>query len=392
MRIQKRDGRIVEFNAEKITGAMEKAFRQIVKRDLDVSENKKIYRMTYDTISKIQELDENVVSVEKIQDMVEQTLMEHKHFDVTKEYILYRNKRTKEREGRSELYEVMDTILVETNKDNANISNSPSAKMLQIGSLASTRYYLNKIIPRYIARMHEDKEIHIHDLDFYGKTMTCLQIPLGKLLTSGFDNGHGFIRPPKRAASATALSAIILQSNQNDMFGGQAYAFFDRDLAQFAEKEYQYVLNEELENAKFYCQDAAMDRRLVEERAWNKTRENVFQAMEGLVYNLNTMHSRAGAQVPFSSIALGTDITKFGRLVTEQFLLAYEKGLGRGEQPIFPNVAFKLKKGINVNEEDPNYDLFKLSMRVLSTRLFPSFINLDASFNAIYEDDVAYMG
>lgn len=263
------------------------------------------------------------------------------------------------RDAKSELMDAVADILVETSKENANVSNSPSAKMLQIASAASKAYYLNRLIPEKIATAHVKGDIHIHDLDFYGKTLTCIQIPLSKLLKNGFNNGHGYIRPPKRPASATALAAIILQSSQNDMHGGQSFAFFDYDMAPFMEKA---------------------------------TEEEVYQAMEAFVYNLNSMHSRAGAQVPFSSINLGTDISQAGRKVTKNLLLAYEKGLGRGENPIFPNIIFRIKEGINFNPGDPNYDLYKLAIRVASQRLNPTFSFMDASFNKSYGEQVGYMG
>ena len=263
------------------------------------------------------------------------------------------------REAQSDLMDAVAEILVETNRENANVSNSPSAKMLQIASAASKAYYLNRLIPEKMAQAHIRGDIHIHDLDFYGKTLTCLQIPLGKLLTKGFNNGHGFIRPPKRPASATALAAIILQSSQNDMHGGQSFAFFDFDMAPYMAK--------------------ASD-------------EEVYQAMEALIYNLNSMHSRAGAQVPFSSLNLGTDTSPAGRSVIKNVLLAYEKGLGRGENPIFPNIIFRVKEGVNLNPGDPNYDLFKLAIRVAAQRLNPTFAFMDSSFNSPYGEQVGYMG
>ena len=239
------------------------------------------------------------------------------------------------------------------------MSNSPSAKMLQIASTASKNFYLSRMIPEYQAQAHTNGDIHIHDLDFYGKTLTCVQIPLGRLLKEGFNNGHGFIRPPKRPASATALAAIILQSAQNDMHGGQAFPFFDTAIAEF-----------------------------VKDAEDNET----YQAMEALIYNLNSMHSRAGAQVPFSSLNIGTDTSPAARKVVKNLLLAYEKGLGKGENPIFPNIIFRVKEGINFNESDPNYDLFRLAVRVASRRLNPTFSFMDSSFNSPYGIEVSYMG
>ncbi|MGB9847484.1 MAG: anaerobic ribonucleoside-triphosphate reductase, partial [Desulfotomaculales bacterium] len=234
-----------------------------------------------------------------------------------------------------------------------------SAKMLQIASAASKRYYLTRLLDDNFSAAHSRGDIHIHDLDFYATTLNCLQLPLDRLLSEGFNTGHGYIRPPRRPTSATALAAIILQSSQNDMFGGQSFPFFDKQMAPFVE--------------------GADD-------------NEVFQAMEALVYNLNSMHSRAGSQVPFSSINLGTDTSEAGRKVTRNLLLAYEAGLGRGENPIFPNIIFRLQKGVNFDPGDPNHDLFKLAVRVASKRLNPTFSFMDSSFNAPFGDQVAYMG
>jgi anaerobic ribonucleoside-triphosphate reductase len=178
-------------------------------------------------------------------------------------------------------------------------------------------------------------------------------------LRNGFDNGHGYIRPPKRPASATALAAIILQSCQNDMHGGQSFPFFDTDIAPYVE---------------------------------GASEEDTYQAMEALIYNLNSMHSRAGAQVPFSSLNIGTDTSEGGRKVIRNLLLAYEKGLGRGENPIFPNIIFRLKEGVNFNPGDPNYDLFQLAIRVAGRRMNPTFSFMDSSFNSPFKDQVSYMG
>ncbi|MCL6588521.1 MAG: anaerobic ribonucleoside-triphosphate reductase [Firmicutes bacterium] len=353
--IRKRDGRIVEFNREKIVAAIFKAAKAVGGEDRQLSEELAEIVIQY----LFKQLGSGIPTVEEVQDAVEKVLIETGHAKTAKAYILYRDRRTRLRESKSELMDVVQEILVETNRENANVSNSPSAKMLQIASAASKKYYLTRLIPDEMSQAHLEGDYHIHDLDFYGKTLTCVQIPLGKLLENGFNNGHGFIRPPKRPASATALAAIILQSSQNDMHGGQSFAFFDRDLA-------KYVAG--------------------------VSDDEVYQAMEALIYNLNSMHSRAGAQVPFSSINLGCDITPAGRLVTKSLLLAYEKGLGKGETPIFPNIIFRLKKGVNFNPEDPNYDLFKLAMRVSAQRLNPTFAFMDATFNQKYGTEVAYMG
>ena len=252
-----------------------------------------------------------VPTVEDVQDVVEKILIETGHARTAKAFILYRSQRSRIREGKSELMDTVADILVETSRENANVGNSPSAKMLQIASAASRQYYLSRLIPEDISQAHRNGDIHIHDLDYYSKTLTCIQIPLRKLLHEGFNTGHGYIRPPKRIGSAAALAAIILQSSQNDMHGGQSFAHFDRDMADFV---------------------------------FNADENEIYQAMEGLVYNLNSMHSRAGSQVPFSSINLGCDTSEAGRAITRNLLSAYEKGLGHEETPIFPNIIFRIKR------------------------------------------------
>ncbi|MCE5207807.1 MAG: anaerobic ribonucleoside-triphosphate reductase [Chloroflexi bacterium] len=353
--IQKRDGRIVAFDVEKIAAAIYKAAQAVGGHDLETA--RQLAENVVDYLQKEKKV--SLPTVEEVQDAVEKILIEKGHARTAKAYILYRDRRTRIREGKSELMDAVAEILVETNRENANVSNSPSAKMLQIASAASRQYYLSRLIPDDIAQAHRNGDIHIHDLDFYAKTLTCVQIPLGKLLYSGFNTGHGYIRPPRRAGSAAALAAIILQSSQNDMHGGQSFAFFDRDMADFVA---------------------------------NSDENEIYQAMEGLIYNLNSMHSRAGAQVPFSSINLGCDTSEPGRAVTRNLLLAYEKGLGRGETPIFPNIIFRVKSGINFNPGDPNYDLFKLAIRVAATHMNPTFSFMDSPFNRDYGTEVAYMG
>ena len=353
--IQKRDGRIVNFDATQITDAIFSAARAVGGDDREIAK-----ALTLQVLDVLQEkFGGTLFTVEDVQDAVEKVLIEQGHARTAKAYILYRDKRNRIREGRSDLMRAVEDILVETSKENANVGNSPSAKMLQIASAASKQYYLSRLIPEEFAQAHREGDIHIHDLDFYGKTLTCVQIPLGELLQNGFNNGHGFIRPPKRPGSAAALAAIILQSSQNDMHGGQSFAAFDRDMEPFVR---------------------------------NASEEEVFQAMEALIYNLNSMHSRAGSQVPFSSLNVGTETSEGARRVTKNLLLAYERGLGRGENPIFPNIIFRIKEGINWAPGDPNYDLLLLAMRVTSKRMNPTFSFMDSSFNKEYGDQVSYMG
>ncbi|MGE5418170.1 MAG: anaerobic ribonucleoside-triphosphate reductase [Acidobacteriota bacterium] len=354
-KIKKRDGREVPFDPSKVTEAIFKAAQAVG------GENRqKALEITLEVMKGLGENYEGeIFTVEDVQDMVEKVLIETGHAKTAKAYILYRAQRTSYREAKSDLMDIVEEILKETNRENANVGNSPSAKMLQVASAASKQYYLNRLIPPDFSHAHRRGDIHIHDLDFYRKTLNCVQIPLGDLLQQGFNNGHGYIRPPKRPGSATALAAIILQSSQNDMYGGQSFPFFDRDMASFVE---------------------------------NASEEETYQAMEALVYNLNSMHSRAGAQVPFSSINVGGETSEAARKVTRNLLLAYDAGLGRGENPIFPNIIFRVKDGVSLKPEDPNYDLFLLAMKVAAKRMNPTFAFMDSSFNDQYGSEVAYMG
>ena len=354
-KIRKRDGRELAFDETKITDAIFRAAKSVGGEDRQTA-----MELTLEVLKMLKKkYNGYIFGVEEVQDMVEKVLIESGHARTAKAYILYRHQRTRLRDARSDLMDAVEEILEETNRENANVSNSPSAKMLQIASAASKKYYLTRLIPEEISQAHARGDVHIHDLDFYGKTLTCIQIPLGRLLKEGFNTGHGHIRPPRRPTSATALAAIILQSSQNDMHGGQSFAFFDRDIAPFVEDANDH---------------------------------ETYQAMEALIYNLNSMHSRAGAQVPFSSLNLGTETSEAARRVTRNLLLAYEAGLGRGENPIFPNIIFKLKEGINLNPGDPNYDLFQLAMKVSAKRLNPTFSFMDSSFNKEFGDQVGYMG
>jgi len=388
--IIKRDKRQVPFDERKITACIDKAFEAA---QSDESDNRSLpITLTLEVLKKLEaEFKSAPFTVENVQDLVETVLIEGGYVKEAKAYILYRQRRTDIREARSELMDAVADIVKETNKDNANVGNSPSAKVLQISEAASKNYYLKRMLPPDEAQAHLDGDIYIQDLGWYGKTLTCLQIPLARLLKNGFNSGHGTIKTPKSIRSAAALSAIILQSNQNDMHGGQSYAYFDRDLSVYVEVErarQDKILRGNLEALGLIATEEDISA-LVDKHTYNET----FQAMEAFIYNLNTMSSRAGAQVPFSSVNLGTDTSPGGRMITETFLRAYERGLGKGESPIFPNLCFKLKDGVNTEPGDPNYDLFHLAMEVACKRLFPSFSFLDSSFNSIYgEEEVGYMG
>lgn len=358
--IRKRDGRLVGFSKDKISRAIFLAAQEVGGTHFETADILADKVVNY-VLSKIDK--DEIPSVEFVQDCVEKVLIEDGHAKTSKAYILHRDKRTRYREAKTELMDVVREILVETSRENANVSNSPSAKMLQIASAASKEYYLHNVIPSEMSTAHINGDIHIHDLDFYGKTLNCLQIDLTKILKTGFNTGYGYIRPAKRIGSAASQAAIVLQSNQNDMFGGQSFPHFDKSMAE---------LISGFSNKPNY--------------------NEIFQAMEALVYNLNSMHSRAGAQVPFSTINIGTDTTPEGRMVIRAMLEAFDRGLGKGESPIFPNLVFRIKKGINFDKADINYDLFKLAIKVASHRMNPTFSFMDASFNVKYDDEVSYMG
>lgn len=286
-------------------------------------------------------------------------------------------------------------------RDNANINgDSPMGAMLQYGANSAKEYNLTYLVNPDIAELHRSGWIHIHDLDFYAWTTTCTQIELRKLFKNGFNTGHGHLRAPKSIGSYAALAAIAIQSNQNDQHGGQSVVDFDYAMAEGV----RYTFDKhKIDGLNIYnslnVNWSDEDRDIwIGDYACHKTIRDTYQAMEGFIHNLNTMHSRAGAQVPFSSINYGTDTSWEGRLAIEQLLLATEAGLGQGETPIFPIQIFRVKEGVNYNPEDPNYDLFKLAMRVSAKRLFPNFSFIDAPFNLQYykpdhpETEVAYMG
>lgn len=282
-------------------------------------------------------------------------------------------------------------------RDNANINGDTAmGSMLQIGANVAKEFYLDSMVPPAAAKAHRNGDIHIHDLDFYGWTTTCTQIDLIKLFEGGFDTGHGHLREPKSIRSYAALAAIAIQSNQNDQHGGQSVVNFDYAMAKGVMWTYQRMYEKYMAVARENGMES--DHQWIHSHAMEETKRETYQAMEGLIHNLNTMHSRAGAQVPFSSINYGMDTSWAGRMAVEQLLLATEAGLGNGETPIFPIQIFRVKEGVNFNPGDPNYDLYRLAIRVSAKRLFPNFSFVDAPFNKQYykeghpETEIAYMG
>lgn len=285
-----------------------------------------------------------------------------------------------------------DAYASDEKRSNANINgDSPMGAMLQYGANAAKEYYLENMVKSAHAYLHREGYIHIHDLDFYAWTTTCCQIDLLELFHGGFDTGHGHLREPKSIGSYAALAAIAIQANQNDQHGGQSIVNFDYAMAEGVKLTYKRY---EEEAVTLFPNEPEKQRSY----SMTKTRRDTYQAMEGIIHNLNTMHSRAGAQVPFSSINYGMDTSWAGRLAVEQLLLATEAGLGNGETPIFPIQIFRVKEGVNYNPGDPNYDLFKHAIRCSAKRLFPNFSFIDAPFNLQYykpghpETEIAYMG
>ena len=446
--IVKRDGRQAPFNIEKIANAIYKAAQAVGGNNYHSAED--LARQVMDYIE--QEEHDTAPSVEHIQDIVERVLIENGHSRTAKEYILYRAERTRHREMNTRLMKIYEDLTFKSAKDtdikreNANIDGDTAmGTMLKYGSEGAKQFYEMYILDPRHAKAHREGDIHIHDLDFLTLTTTCCQIDLDKLFTGGFSTGHGFLREPNDIASYSALACIAIQSNQNDQHGGQSIPNFDYALAKGVAKTYARIYRQNLarglelltdcENPEATAQEitnlaqeqsgslpklddgeaymaaelSILSERLGEKMA-NKIQQFAFrhanketdratyQAMEAFVHNLNTMHSRAGAQIPFSSINYGMDTSPEGRMVIKNVLLATEAGLGNGETPIFPIHIFKVKDGVNYNPGEPNYDLFKLACRVSAKRLFPNFSFIDAPFNLEYykpghpETEIAYMG
>lgn len=371
--VVKRDGREVEFNTDKIRNAIKKASNE-VGESLKESE---VLICIQRVIKYIEESQKEKVSVEEVQNLLEKALVDSGHTNIEKAYSAYRRERTRIRDIKSDLMKVIKKIGVETDRDNANVGNNFSSKLLRIAS-ESNKWHNLYNMPKHLAKAHELGELYFHDLDSYNLTTNCLHIPTGEVLSRGFNTGYGTIKAPKRIETAAELSCILLQSTQNDMFGGQSHPDFDNDMAQFVEPTRNEIREELLE--------LGIEEKRLDDLVEKKLRSRIHQAMQGVVYNLNTMHSRAGSQVPFSSVNLGIPNSNDAALICEIFLREYEKGLGKGEQPIFPNIIFRVKKGVNREQDDPYYYLFKIACEVASKRMNPTFMNIDADFNKEYYD------
>ena len=423
-KIVKRDGKIADFDPNKITEAITKAglSTEEFKHDRAKQIADKAVKRAEATIK------QRTPSVEQIQDIVEDVLMESAFKRTAKEYITYRQERNRVREAKSNLMNTYRTIAIadasedsDVKRSNANVDgNSAMGKMLQFGAEGAKIFAKTLLMKPEFAKAHDNGDIHVHDLDFYATgTLTCCQTdPLQLFADGGFNTGHGHLRTPNSIGSYGALAAIILQANQNEQHGGQSIPNFDYAMAPGVDKSFRKALSRAIRQYNrfsgnkeitvkspedlAYGDDKAIKKLKLPNEIVESANEDVerqtFQAMEGFIHNLNTMHSRAGAQVPFTSINFGTDTTPAGRLVSKCLLEATEDGLGHGETPIFPISIFKVKEGINYNPEDPNYDLFKKSMEVSAKRLFPNFVFIDAPFNlksykpGDYRTEIATMG
>ncbi len=442
--VVKRSGQRVNFNDAKVAIAIKKGFDSVYD-EYDEKNVNKVKEKVLEQIAKDYK-DRKTIGVEDIQDIIEHTLQKLKYDDVYESFKGYRERRAASRDAfvvkqQHKFVKAIESLGLKTSseedakRENANVDgDGPMGTMLHFGSTVSREFAKAYLMDSKYARAHDEGAIHIHDLDFWAMgTTTCTQIDLNKLFKNGFSTGHGFLRTPNSITSYTALAAIAIQANQNEQHGGQSIPAFDYYMApgvlKTFKKQFKQELNDLMEFEGFkafvnfdkvieiidglehiefdlniFSDFTSKSKRLEEifaaayDIALKKTDRQTYQAMEAFIHNLNTMHSRAGAQVPFSSVNFGTDLSPEGRMVIRNYLLATEAGLGHGETPIFPISIFKVKEGVNYFKEDPNYDLFRLACRVSAKRLFPNFSFLDASFNKAflvpgdYQTEVGYMG
>lgn len=436
--IIKRNNKKDTFQPEKIAVAIKKGFDS-VHNDYTAHDSHLVFTKV------IEQINENAktnpqIAIEDIQDIIEKQLLKLGYDDVYESFSSYRLRRNESRRvfiskqhkflKAIEQLTIKDAQEEDSKRENANINGDGAmGMMLQYGSTIAKEFSKSYLIEPEFAQAHDSGQIHIHDMDFLPMgTTTCCQIDLETLFENGFSTGHGHLRKPKDIMAYAALAAIAIQSNQNDQHGGQSIPAFDIYMAPgvlntFKKQLTQIIADQasinnididvdlfdekvkalttidfDLLNLQPFFSEHMTLIEKAKEIALAKTERITFQAMEAFIHNLNTMHSRAGAQVPFSSINFGTDITPEGRMVTRQYLLALNDGLGKGETPIFPISIFKIKEGISYNPEDPNYDLFKLSCEVSAKRLFPNFSFIDAPFNlpyyreGDYRTEITYMG
>ncbi len=400
-RVVKRDGRVVDFNIQKIVDAILKA--------MAASEQGEDIILAAQIADKISKAEKEEMSVEEIQDCVEMELMNSPRKETAKKYIAYRNQRSLARNAKSnEIFqEIIDAQATDVTRENANMNTDTPAGMMMKFASESTKAYVDAcLLSEDVKAAVQDGYIHIHDKDYYPtKSLTCIQHPLDKILQNGLKAGHGESRPAKRIETAAVLACISMETVQNEMHGGQAIPAFDYYLAPYV----RYTFKEELQKLESYdnrsyshLYDVPVrdylrrdltgllgDERAVQQ-AVNQTVGRVHQSMEAFVHNMNTIHSRGGNQVVFSSINYGTDTSAEGRCIIREILNTTYEGVGNGSTAIFPIQIWKKKRGVSYLPTDPNYDLYKFACKVSARRFFPNFLNLDASYNqddAWKEDD-----
>lgn len=391
LKVRKRDGRVVDFNPVFISNAIKKAMNEVGDIDYFVAES---------IANQIKVNGDYLLDVDSIQVMVENSLMQSSLPDIARAYIIYRHKRDKARKSKSN--EVLTDIIAakknDITRENANMNaDTPAGMMMKVASERTKEYVDEFLLSDDVRKLVDDNILHVHDKDYYPtKSLTCLQHPVDKLLNEGFRAGHGESRPAKRIETASILSCISMEAIQNEMHGGQAIPAFDFYLAPFVRKTYIEEVEkiEEFLGADFSdlydskiddylfkeLDDMKCDER-VRQHAINQTVERVHQAMEAFIHNMNTIHSRGGNQVVFSSINYGTDTSAEGRCIIRELLLSTYNGVGNHATAIFPIQIWKKKRGVSFLPGDPNYDLFKLACKVTAKRFFPNFVNLDAPFN-----------
>lgn len=404
----KRDNRRHVFNISKVYTAIEKAFKEV---NAEVTEET-MDRLVDSVVEKISENNAKSAKVEEIQNVIEMTLMDNGFGAVAKAFILFRDDRTRARETNSAIIktikEITESDIKSSNilRDNANESGAtPAGTYGKIASETNKMYNLLNNINRKYAQEHKDGHLHIHDLNQYNLTFNCLFAPVGKLLKTGFDSGTGYLRSPKSIQTAAALTAVILQLQSNQQYGGIADDNLDYDLAPFVDISFRKNLKNELNRYIEYNPDHedidindvanvsmnwpvellyAKFPKICVENAIRITDDDTHQAMEGLIGNLNSLQSRSGNQVPFSSLNFGLDTSNCGRMISKNLIKSQYEGLGDGLTAIFPILIFKLMKGYTKNPEDPNYDLYLDSIKCLARRFYPNFVRVDSSFNKPY--------
>ena len=410
IKVIKRNGDVVDFNEEKIRNAITKGFLDYG----EITEEKKIF--IKDVIKDIQTEAQKYtdgIEVEEIQDIIVAKMRKAGFRKVAKGYQEYREKRAKAREL-SNVLDILSNEATEEKNDNANVNGyTPSGRHLHISEDVIKSYMKNYFFSKDVTEAINAGIIYPHDLGWGITTMTCVQIDLPKLFKDGFSTGHGYLREPSNIKTAFLQSAIAIQSNQNDMWGGQSIPNYDYALAPYVLKTFKKHLKKLLayEDAKKHesasialesllkqvdeiksIEDVIPGYEYICKAAYAYTQEDTFQGAESLIHNLNSMASRAGSQVPFSSLNFGIDTSPEGRMVSEYLLKAQMAGLGKHETPIFPILIYTLKKGVNFEKGDPNYDIFRLAMECSSKRLFPTYAFVDASFNLPYYERDPYYG